>query len=71
MKILPIPKKDDMKNFHFLYVCKKQEDPVMDTDEEEELKKQSKTNEGSKVVTNENTQEPTMDDGEPVDEKNE
>ena len=37
-----VPKKDDPHHFHFVYACKKQVDPVVDTDElekEEEFKK--------------------------------
>uniref|UniRef100_A0A7S3IFR0 Methyltransferase type 11 domain-containing protein n=1 Tax=Strombidium inclinatum TaxID=197538 RepID=A0A7S3IFR0_9SPIT len=30
-----IPKEDDKKNFHFLYVCKKQVQPVIDSSDEE------------------------------------
>ena len=35
-----IPKKDDPHHFHFMYVCKKQLEPVVDTTDLENLNKE-------------------------------
>ena len=35
-----IPKKDDPYHFHFMYVCKKQIEPVVDTNDLENLHKE-------------------------------
>ena len=34
-KELKIPKEDDKKNFHFMYICRKEINPIIDSDDEE------------------------------------
>jgi hypothetical protein len=35
-----VPKKDDPHHFHFMYACKKQVEPVVDTEELDHLHKE-------------------------------
>ena len=48
-KELKIPKEDDKKNFHFMYICKKQVEPVLDSSDEEMMAEHNRKLEAEKA----------------------